>query len=147
MASGANIGMLANGVHGGVIILNAGNGFPTVALPAGQFCPYRVNVSGLLDVTGLAAKVPVEFDALVGVHQAGADAYPGCAGTVGEAPPGNPTRYAHDRALPLWQDLISLVIAGAGLVLLVSHCRGGHFLLGGSRDRWKKQRHQCRYGQ
>lgn len=128
VAFSANVSVLSDGIHGGIVVLDAGDGLAPMALAASKIRPDRMNISGLLHVTGPAAKVLVEFNTPVGVHQAGTDTHLGRAWAVREDPSGD-AGDTDNRAPPLGKDLVFFVVAGAGLILLVAHDRGGHFFL------------------
>ena len=68
MALGTNIGMSPNGVHGRVVMVDGRDRFRAVTLPAGNPCPGRMKVSGLLRMAFDAGGSIIELKPSMGVR-------------------------------------------------------------------------------
>jgi hypothetical protein len=125
--------MAPDGVHGGIVIVNAGDGFAAVALAAAKVAAGSVTVAGLVHVAFLTPPLFIELDAGMRVFQAGADTgFNGRPGPVRgnrRVPPLH-LRHPHKRAHAPGFDFVFLVVAGAELLILVPADGRGHLLLG-----------------
>jgi hypothetical protein len=125
--------MAPDGVHGGIIIVNAGDGFPAVALAAAKVAPGGMTVASLGHVAFLTPPLVIELDAGMRVFQAGADT--GLNGRPGPVR-GNRRvsplhfRHPHKRAYAPGFDLVLLVETGAEFLIFVPADGGGHLFLG-----------------
>jgi hypothetical protein len=65
MALGTHIGVLADRIHGRVVVLDAGNGFTAVALAAGEIAPGCMDIRSLRWMAVFTPQVLVKLDSLV----------------------------------------------------------------------------------
>ncbi len=119
MALGANVCMPPDRVHRREIVIDAGDGFSTVALATGEVGPGRVDVAGFCYVAVLTPPAPIKFNAPVGVCQVGSAAHSGRCRAVREKATADP-RYSYQRSLMARPGFVLFLITGANFVLLVT---------------------------
>ncbi len=133
MAFGTHIGVPADGVHGRVVMLYAGDGLGPVALAAGEVGPDRMNVPGLVNVAFLATAPLVKSDSPMGIGEPGAGAHLSRRRAIGKETTPHP-RYLHHGKHAAGLDLVLFIKAGTNLIFSVTADGGGHLFLGPNRS-------------
>ena len=90
VALGTYVSMPSDGVQWREVMIDTGNRFSPVTLAAGEVGPYGMNVSGLLNVTGLASSSFIKLDTQMGVRQTGANSHRSSCGAVREKTASDP---------------------------------------------------------
>jgi hypothetical protein len=121
-----DIGMPSDGVQGGIIMMEAGDGFRAMALPAGDIGMGGMNIMGFTNMTRFTPSVIIEFYAPVGVSQKITIADGCSSGAVSKRCPINVAKFSYQGAFMTGHHFIFLIIARADFMLSVTVEIGCH---------------------
>ena len=119
MALSAYVCMTPSGFHRGVVMVDAGYGFIPMALDAGDPCPDRMNILGLLRMTIPALLQFKDLDPIVGVGKE-CPPPPDRAGSRGQVDVPSAWQWPpHQRKVKARSDIALLKVSGAYLPLTI----------------------------
>jgi hypothetical protein len=119
MAFGAHIGMSSNRIQRRPIVVDAGDGFPTMALATGKIGASGVNIQSSSRVTILTLTSLVKSYSLMRILQMGAASHLGYRWAIREYPLAD-IGNTDQGALATGPNFILLIIASAGLIGFVA---------------------------